>query len=356
MTVIKQNIRDMAPYAVPQDFPGIKLNQNESAIDLPVELKDEISRILRKVAWNRYPPDYPEALLESISHYAQFPAAGILAGNSSNELIQVIIQACCDSGDQILTVTPTFSVYERAAHVMNIPTVQVPLKEDFSFDVHQIKKKIQESRKLKAVILTSPNNPSGTIIDVPSIQEIAEGFPGLVVIDEAYFEFFRQTAAGLIKKCSNIVVLRTFSKALRGAGIRLGYLLADPRVVSELRKVKLPFSVGTFQQVAGQVILKNYNLLESHIQDLLSERARVMSVFDSIPAVVPVPSQANFILFRCEACAAEEIYRGLFRQGVLLRSYKSPALKNMLRVTIGTEAENTLFLEKLEKVIEEVSS
>jgi len=351
MKGIKQNILDMSPYTVLQDFNGVKLNQNESACDLSAGIKKQVLQRLANASWNRYPPDDPAALVERISTYADFPISGILTGNSSNELIQVIIHACCDSGDQILTVDPTFSIYKQVADVMHINCLTVPMKVDFSFDVPGIHEKIEKSPGIKVVFLTSPNNPTGTVIDRNEIRELAGRFSGLLVVDEAYFEFYGRTAAGLIDACDNIVVLRTFSKALRGAGIRLGYLLAAPPVVAEIKKVRLPFSVGAFQQAAGEVILENSGFLQKSVGPLLRERGKVFAALDSMPGISPVPSLANFILFRSTMWPAAQIFNALYREGVLIRSYQKPGLKEMLRVSVGTEPENSFFLEKLANVL-----
>jgi len=220
-TKIKENIRVKKAYSIPQVFDGVKLNRNESPLDIPKDIKKEIFRRLDEFQWNRYPEDFPDSLLQRIAAYTNFPVKGIMAANCSNELIQTVIYACCDTGDQILSVTPTFSVYEAAASVMNIETLTVPLNADFSFDVPALIKKIGESKKLKAVILASPNNPTGTVLGIEEIEAIAKKTPGLLVMDEAYFEFYGESALSLIETYGNIVVLRTFSKALRSAGIRL---------------------------------------------------------------------------------------------------------------------------------------
>ena len=346
-TKIKKNIRGMKAYFVPQAFDGVKLNQNESPLDIPKELKEEIFRRLEETQWNRYPEDFPGALIKRIAAYTNFPEEGIMAANSSNELIQTLIYASCDTGDQILTVTPTFSVYGMAASVMNIETLAVPLKADFSFDVPAIIKKIGESKQLKTVILASPNNPTGTVLGIDEIKAIAKKTSGLLVIDEAYFEFYGESAQSLIETYDNIVVLRTFSKALRSAGIRLGYLLAREAVVKELKKAKLPFSVGIFQQVAGEVLLENRELLLENIETTLREREQLFNRMQTIPFIRPVPSKANFILFRSTSIPPGVLYRSLRQLGILVRAYDGPGMEDMLRVAIGTPAENAMFLGAL---------
>jgi histidinol-phosphate aminotransferase len=349
-TPLKDNIGGLLPYSVPTAFDGIKLNQNESPFDVPFEIKEEIWQRLRKTPWNRYPPTVPLPLLQRIADYTGFPEEGILVGSGSNELIQCLIYSCCNSGDAMLTVTPTFSVYQRAASVMNIRTLRVPLREDFCFAVPRL---LEQAKQAKIILLASPNNPTGTVLGTGKIAEIAGRTDALVVIDEAYFEFHGLSVQSLIDAHPNIVVLRTFSKALRCAGLRLGYMLGAPGVVKELEKVKLPFSVGMFKQVAGEVIMEQRQWLEEQIDTTIRERERVFRHLQQHPDIQPIPSKANFILFRiksfckCKRGQAKKLFEHLCGLGVLIRAYDSPELEEMLRVSIGSREENDRFLEAL---------
>jgi len=211
MSEVKQRIRAMSSYSVFQEIEGVKLNQNELPSDIPEKIKEEIFIRLKLTPWNRYPPNQPEILTTAIAMYTQFHNEGIMLGNSSNELIQTVIYSLCDSGDKILTVTPGFSIYHRVSSVMNIETIAVPLNTDFSFDVSAI---LRQSKKVKLIIIASPNNPTGTVIGLNDIQRLAEESGSLVVIDEAYYEFYGNSALQLLNQYKNLVVLRTFSKAL----------------------------------------------------------------------------------------------------------------------------------------------
>lgn len=361
--IIKDNIRAMPAYSVPQVFNGIKLNQNESPSDLPPVIKQAIFERLSACEWNRYPLDDAGQLIAEIAAYTGFPSESIMVGNSSNELIQALIYSCCNTGDAILTVSPTFSVYSRAAAVMNIETVTVPLKEDFSFDVPALLEAVnnlavpnregpvtEKKSPVKIIFLASPNNPTGTVLEMKDIETICANTSSLLVMDEAYYEFYGESALELVDKYPNLVIMRTFSKALQAAGVRLGYLSARPEVVEQLKKTKLPFSVGFFQQEAGTVLLRNLQLLENNISSIITERERVFDALTKLSAVSPVPSKANFILFGCRKKPTFEVYESLKEKGVLVRAYNCPELQNMLRAAIGTVEENDTFLEKLEEV------
>ena len=343
-TTIKENVRGMVTYSVPIEFDGIKLNQNESSTDLPITLKEEILDRLIKTGWNRYPGLSADRLIKRISDYTGFPVEGIMADSGSNELIRTLIYGCCDSGGKLLTVNPTFSVYERVAEIMNIETWKIPLRPDFSFDVPAL---IAASGQVDIVILGNPNNPTGTMLENEDIMNIAGNTNALVVMDEAYFEFSRRSSQELIEGCPNIVVLRTFSKALRASGLRIGYLMADPGVVRELEKIRLPFSLATFQQLAGEVILEQRDWLSKSIETTLSERNRVFKELLDIPGIEPVQSQANFILFKPGRFEAAELFDRLRLQGVLVRLFTGIGSNGMLRVSIGTVEENNRFLDTI---------
>lgn len=349
MKGIKEAVLRLTDYAVPQDFSRIKLNQNESPLDIPLEIKEEIFKRLKELNWNRYPLADADSLIDRIADYTGFPSSGIIVGNGSNELIQTLVYAICDSGDSILVVQPGFSVFKRVASVMNIVAVEVPLLADFSFDVNAV---IKKGKKVKLTILASPNNPTGTALSVEDISKIARNIDGIVVIDEAYYEFYRETAQRLIKKWDNIVVIRTFSKALRLAGIRLGYLLGREKMVRQLFKARLPFSLGIFQQVVGEVIMENKKIIEASTEKIAKEKERLFHELEKVRNIRPIPSCANFILFESKNTPGRDIYKKLYESGVVVRYFDVPELKNMLRVTVGTHKENDIFLEKIGKIAE----
>jgi len=349
MRRIKESVCKLSQYSVSQDDSLIKLNQNESPFDIPLKIKEEIFNRMKKVSWNRYPLEGADLLIQKISEYTDFSSHGIMVGNGSNELIQAIIHATCDSGDKILTVQPGFSIYKRIAAVMNIETIEVPLKKNFSFDKDII---IEKGKKARLVILASPNNPTGTVLTLEKVKKIAQNINGILALDEAYYEFYKKTAQNLIDEINNIIILRTFSKALGSAGIRLGYLLGKNQIVKELRKAKLPFSLGGFQQMAGEIVMKRKEFIVEGVKRILMERDRVFDELTKFQSIQPIPSDANFILFQSKNMSGKELFEILFKNRILVRYFDIPRLKNMLRVTIGTHEENNLFLGTLRQITE----
>ena len=344
MSYVKPEILRLSPYTVAQEGACIKLNQNESPWDLPGEIKQVVLDKLAASDWNRYPPGGTERLREAISRYTDMPSEGIVVGNGSNELIQALVSAVCGTEEGLVTVDPGFTVYPRVACVQGLKVFSVPLCEDYSFDTDAL---LEAGRHAKIMFLALPNNPTGTTLSLQELNFLSQRFQGLLVIDEAYYEYSGDTACSLIKTRHNVVVLRTFSKALGLAGLRLGYLLARPELSREIEKAKLPFSVGLIQQLAGEAVLDRKAMLLAKAWEVIAERDRLFDALQNLSGIFPVPSRANFILFKCRSVGAADIYRELQKNGVLVRVFKSEALKDTLRVTIGTPQENSQFLASL---------
>ena len=349
MRMVKKAVTELEEYVVAQDTALVKLNQNESPYDMPAELKKEILTRLAKIKWDRYPSSKPISLIKAISSYVKYPDAGIVTGNGSNEIIQTVLLAVCEPEDKVVVVSPGYSIYPRLAKIMGLTIVDVPLLENFRFDVASI---IKKSKGARLVILASPNNPTGTALSIDEVRNIAGNIDGLLVVDEAYFEFYKRTAVGLLKKIRNLMIIRTFSKALGIAGLRLGYLIARPEVAREINKAKLPFSVGIFQQSAGEVIAQNPKYIRNVVDEVIKERNKLFHALGEIGSVKPIPSSANFILFEVEGMPAKHVFESLYKRGVLLRYFGTQRLKNMLRVTVGRPQENTIFLQNLKTVLE----
>ncbi len=348
MIGIRKSVTELEEYSVLQDKSVVKLNQNESPYDIPPELKKEILNKLSNIEWNRYPPIDASDLIDAISSYTHHPASGIVAANGSNEIIQTIFQTFCEKEDKVAIVSPGFAIYPRLAKILDLETVEIPLLPDFRFDVSSM---LEKSRESKMLIFASPNNPAGTALSIEEITEIVKNYKGMVVVDEAYFNFYKKTSQKLLKKVENLIIIRTFSKAFGLAGIRLGYLLTIPAIATLIRKVKLPFSVGIFQQIAGGVMIRNKRYIEETVAKIISERDKVFRELEKIPGINPIPSFTNFILFESNTRPAKHILAALYKRGVLLRYFKHPILENTLRVTIGTPEENEIFLKKLKEIL-----
>jgi histidinol-phosphate aminotransferase len=222
-------------------------------------------------------------------------------------------------------------------------------RENLTFDTDKL---VQSARKADVVVICSPNNPTGNVFDREALVAVLKNARGIVLVDEAYHEFSGQTAVPLLSSHPNLVVLRTFSKAMSMAGLRFGYMMAHPEIAREIYKSKLPYNVNIFTLAAAEIILEKHDVLNRGIAALVRERDRVFAELQKRPAIHPFPSKANFILLKTGK-PPRELFDALYKQGVLIRDVSAyPLLEQCLRVSIGTPEENDRFLAALDRALE----
>src|SRR5437660_1434195 len=224
---IKPRVRELRAYTLSPDRASVKINQNENPWDLPEAIKRETLRRMSERAWSRYPDFVPASLHEKLAAFAGWRADGVVAGNGSNELIQATLMVTVGEGKRVLISEPTFALYRQVTTVLGGEVLSVPLSEDLRFDVPALRKAI-ERHDPDVTILCSPNNPTGCRIELEDLESLLDATVGIVVVDEAYFDFNGQTVAPLLSRHANLAVFRTFSKALALAALRVGFLLAAP--------------------------------------------------------------------------------------------------------------------------------
>src|SRR5713226_6234861 len=222
---IKARVRELRPYSLRPDRARVKLNQNENPWDTPSKIKQETLKRLSDGAWSRYPNFVPQRLRERLAEFSGWTADGVVAGNGSNELIQALLMVTVSEGKRVLISEPTFALYRQITTVLGGEVVSVPLTPELTYDIKALRIALK-SAKPDVIIICSPNNPTGCVMDPYDLVSLLEASSGLVVVDEAYFEFSEQTALALLEQHPNLVVLRTFSKAMAMAALRFGYLLA----------------------------------------------------------------------------------------------------------------------------------
>ena len=348
MKKVRKTVLELSKYVVSQDRSVIKLNQNESPYDLPSELKSLVLKRLKKMKWNRYPFLDAEGLISAISQYTGFSEAEIVIGNGSNEILSAVFQTFCEMGDKVVFVSPGFSIYPRLARIMGLGICEVPLFKNYSFNVDAI---VENSHRAKMIVVASPNNPTGTVLSINQIKTILKGINCPLVLDEAYFEFYGVTAQNLIYDFENLIIIRTFSKAFGLAGIRLGYLLAKREIAEAIRKIRLPFSVGMFQQIVGETVLSHSEFTKKYTEKIIKEREKLYDEMSRIPRIKPIRSKTNFIFFTLENILARDLFETLYKRKILIRYFDDKNLKYALRVTVGTSSQNNIFLEKLKKIL-----
>ncbi len=341
LNLVKASVRSQSAYTLDAPRADRKLNQNESPYDFPDDLKRQVLERMALMPWQRYPDFAPQSLLADLARHADWVPEGILVGNGSNELIQASLAVALDAGDRVVAPTPTFSLYRLLTAVSGGFYIPVPLGGGFEYDVDAI---ITAARcdHAKVVVLNSPNNPTGSALPEGAVARVLAATDALVICDEAYQDFGGPSALGLLKESSRVVVLRTFSKAMGMAGLRFGYALAHPTVAREIAKAKLPYNVNSFTLAAASVALANRGRLAERTRQIVDERERLLGRLRTIHGIRVYPSAANFVLIRCTARPAREIFQRLHAEyGILVRDVSSGAgLAECLRISVGT-AEDT---------------
>jgi histidinol-phosphate aminotransferase len=348
--VIKPEVRGLTAYTLKHFAADVKLDQNENPYELPMDLKREVvDRVLQR-PWGRYPEFVPSSMIRALSKFTDWPEDGILVGNGSNELIQASLSVTLGPGRRLAVPQPTFTLYKLMATTLQADVDAVLLDaENLTFNVDKVS---EASRAADVVVICSPNNPTGGLLSHDDLKAVLQNAKGLVMVDEAYHEFSRQTALPLLHDHRNLVVLRTFSKAMSMAGLRFGYMMAHPEIAREINKSKLPYNVNIFTLAAAEIVIEHRSVLDRAIETLIGERERVLSELQERKGVRAFPSEANFILMRT-AKPARELFEELYNHGVLIRDVSAyPLLEKCLRVSIGTPEENDKFLAALDRVLE----
>ena len=354
-----------------------RLDTNECPYDLPEELKKKLAWTYQQlIETNRYPDGGHAALKEAIAQYVNesittpplgaaalsktaITADNISVGNGSDELIRSLLIATCLGGTgSIFVANPTFSMYGIIAQTLGIPVVSAQRKEEnFEIDIEAAKKSIAQKQNppVRAVFVVHPNSPTANAL-TPDEIEWLENLPSeiLVVIDEAYFEFSQNTLAGKLHQHPNWIILRTFSKAFRLASMRVGYAIAHPELAAALEKIRLPYNIPSFCQVAAELALAQRQLLLAVIPEIISERAKLIAALTQYQKLQIWPSAANFVYLRVKAGEGEspqqenqQIMQHLKERGTLIRHTGGG-----LRITVGSPEENQRTVDRIAAIFD----
>mgnify|MGYP002765596907 FL=1 len=342
-------LADIVPYD-PKYLPAKEyLSANENPRNVPEEIQLEIRKALKNYPFNRYPDPLANELRDLIAEANGLYRENILLGNGGDELLFNIALAWGGPGRTFLNLPPTFSVYEANAKLTGTTVVNIPRDAEYNIDEEAVLSRVAQG-DIDYVIVTSPNNPTGKMANELFLRKLLEATDALVMVDEAYFEFSRFSMRPYLESHKNLVILRTFSKAFSLAGVRLGYILANQEVINEFIKVRQPYSVDAISQAIGKAVFRNRALFEKGIDDIISQRSFVIDELRKIPSVTAFDSDSNYVLFRVPE--ASTVWEKLYDAGVLIRDFsRSPYLENCLRVSIGTEEENAVFLAELQKIL-----
>jgi len=359
--VIRDDVRAMHAYAVPDATGYLKLDAMENPFELPPELRTELARRLATLAINRYPAPRADALRETIRRVMRVPAScDVLLGNGSDELISLACMAVARDGASVLSLVPGFAMFELSVRFARLAHVAVPLTADFAVDRDATIVALERHRPALAFV-AYPNNPTGNRFarsDVEAVITAARRTGTLVVVDEAYRAFASDSFLDDVPAHDNLLVLRTVSKSGL-AGARLGYLCGSPAWLAEFDKIRPPYNVNAFAQCAVAFALEHADVLDAQAAILRDERTRLGAALVGMAGITPFPSDANFILFRVagDDGAATRVFDALKRRRVLIKdlSRMHPLCANALRVTVSSPEENDRFLEALAEAVREAA-
>ncbi|MBI3653529.1 MAG: histidinol dehydrogenase [Acidobacteria bacterium] len=345
---VKDAVRAINAYTLAPYRASIKINQNENPFDMPEAIKQEVEARLANRAWSRYPDFVPTELLEKLAKHAGWKPAGTLAGNGSNELIQATLMVTVGQGARVLIPEPTFTLYRQIVTVMGGAVISVPLTAALQFDIDAIE---QASHQADVMILCSPNNPTGSRVDEADLIYLAQNFDGIIVVDEAYQEFSGRTVVPLLNELPNLIVLRTFSKAMAMAGLRVGYFLSSPEITREVHKATLPYNLNVFSAMAAEVACEKYELIQPTVDKIISERERLFIELQKIDGLEVVPSHANFMLAKTPL-KPKALFEKLLERDILVRDVsKYPMLAEYVRISVGSPTENDKLIAALKEVL-----
>ena len=338
--LVRPNIKTLKPYSSAKDeYTGaakILLDANENSLGSPL------------TKWyNRYPDPYQKQLKEKLAFVKQIAANQIFIGNGSDECIDILFRTFCEPGkDNIIICPPTYPMYEVSANINDIKVQNAPLLSDYQLNVAHIEQLVNERTKI--IWICSPNNPTGNSLDRIDIETILNHFDGIVVIDEAYINFSKQKSfVQSFIDYPNLVVMQTLSKAWGLAGLRLGMCFASPQIIGFLNKVKAPYNINIVTQELALQALEEVGQVNDMIKLLVDMRIALAQVIASMPHVIQVfPSDTNFILVKIPK--ARKLYEFLMSKGIIVRDRSALALcEDSLRITVGTEQENTLLVDAM---------
>ncbi|MFN3432445.1 MAG: pyridoxal phosphate-dependent aminotransferase [Candidatus Sericytochromatia bacterium] len=324
----------------------LKLDEDESALGWPAALQDRFTEMHREADWHRYPPAHTD-LKRAIAEPMGMNHDWISLGAGADDVLRNVLMAWCLRGTVVYPV-PTNPQYGLIAQTLGIKHVAVMLKADFGLPLDQViaTARLQEAR---VVILSNPNTPTGNLFSRDEIMSVAREVDALVVVDESYIDFTGLTVSDVVPELENLAVIRSFAHAWPAASFRLGYMMAHPRVIAELEKVRLPHNVSASALLAGQLLLSHQHLVRPAFAEVDRERESLRAALSTVRGVVTWPSAANFLLVGTTV-NSEELARRLLSMGVLVRSFNRSPLMNCIRVTVATPSQNAEFVEAMREI------
>lgn len=338
------HIQAMEIYQAPSDkrlaFSGLLLDFNEKTLPPSTAVKAALQEVIDKNIIQIYPEECQE-LREKIAEYACVESNQILLTNGSDQAIDVIFRTFTAAQGEVIIPTPNYSMFTQFAELMNTKIIQ-PTVETLQTVV---------TPNTQLIVICNPNNPTGSIIDLAQIEKLAKTNPqAMIFVDEAYVEFSKVTAVGLLSQYPNIIISRTFSKAFGLAGLRIGYVIGTPEQISELEKVRNPYDINIFAYYGARAALDNIQELNAYVDEVMNQAKPLVEQFFTDNSIEYYPSVANFILFKPTAIN-KDVFAKLRATGILTRPRSGAGIDNTVRLTIGTVSQMQKFIEEYTKIL-----
>jgi len=341
-TLVRNNVKKMSSYSSARDdfkkeneMKLIYLDANESPFDNGI---------------NRYPDNKHDELKKVVSGVKNVNVNQVVFGNGTDEILDLIVRVFCNpSEDKIITLPPTYGMYDVIAKTNGVENIEIPLKSDFSIDKNEILK--LSSKKTKILFLCSPNNPTGNSFDTNNLTDLIKSFKGIVVVDEAYIDFSsKQSLISLIEDNNNLIITQTMSKAYGMAGIRLGMGFSNEKIINYLNKIKPPYNINVLTERKALEELYKIDEIEKNISIVLDQRNLLVFCLEKLDFVEKIyKSDANFLLVKVDN--ADLRYNQLLENGIVVRNRSNqPLCQNCLRITIGTINENNSLIKTLNEL------
>lgn len=350
MFQLNEKVKNLTPYEPISGTYEIRLDANESFLEFSEEIENEMIEALKNTAFNRYPDPMATKLVDGFSKYFGVNPECVTAGNGSDEIISVIMNAFLQKGDKILTLEPDFSMYRFYAEIAECESVKYQKDENLDVNIDDVIS-LANSEKVRIVIFSNPCNPTSRIITKEDIRKLINGTDALVVLDEAYMDFAGdESLLGEFEKYDNLIILKTCSKALGSAALRLGFAVANKTLTNVIRAVKSPYNVNSVSQALGEVLFAHPDYIDNCIETVVNSRKELYSAIlqiksDKIEKVFE--THTNFVFLKVKN--AKQVFEKMKENSIIVRN-----MGDYLRITAGTKNENEKMLETFKKVLEEV--
>lgn len=346
MYKLNKKIRDLEPYDPITGEMKIRLDANESCVNFPDDIMQEIHTAIDNISFNRYPDPNAEGVCKAFADYYGINPSNVVAGNGSDELISIICTSFLMKGQSVITVAPDFSMYRFYCSISELECKTVEKNDDLTIDVDKLIETVNNSNA-GAVIFSNPCNPTSKGLDKEEVRRLIKSVDTLVVLDEAYMDFWDKSLLDEVCDYSNLIILRTASKAVGAAAIRLGFAVACETIIKAIKAVKSPYNVNTVSQEIGRIVYSHKEYLTKKRNYIVSQRQKlyndVVELSDKYPQFFTVINGCSNFVF-VKSTIGKELFEYLLSQGTAIRY-----MGEFIRITAGTDEENSTLIFQIEE-------